>query len=860
VFWAIFVRQNTLKNPPKIKQMGKSYFFAALFVLFIGKLIAQPAGWNYTLPIVVTENSGTLVTDYQARLTVNTQALINAGQMLSNGDDIRFGKDCAGSSLYNYWIESGINTSATVIWIKIDTLYPSATRTIYMFYGNALASSNSAVNGTFNGPMSATDSVSSGGAGGVTNSQRGFRFAPNEDILLTSFGKYEPTGSTRYVTLFNFTTQAILAQGQVSGPSGQYSYAALPNPMWLTMGTQYLLELYQGASDGYYYGTSSQIGQQLTYFDMRYCNSCTQNTFPTSTLLNYHYGYPDLWYYTKKNVTPAPTVSTGTSLAVSAGPNQAYCFGGSASIGSPATGGSGTYAYSWSPVTALSSPTTAVTTANPTVTTVYTLTVTDACGTVVSSSVTVTVNPLPLIATASSNDSICPGGNMDVMVTGTSSSYLWMPGSGTTLVYNVAPASTTTYTVVGTDANGCMNSDSITITVEPLPIISVSGTYSSVCDNAITPLTMTASGASTYDWNSGAGTGSTFTDTPSASTTYTVVGTDALGCMGTGNYSVTFNQAPTALATASNSNFCAGTCITVVGTVFGGTSPYTYLWTPTGNTALSFLDCPTISTCYTLTGTDANGCSDTAMYCVVVNPLPQVVAAGPGAICLGNSATLNATGSNISSIAWSPASSLNPSTGFTVVANPTTTTTYTIVATSPAGCMDSTSLSLTVNPLPSVSFTSTLNTVCLNDGPVTLSGGSPAGGTYSGAGVGGSTFTPITAGNGTHVLTYTYTDGNGCSGSATHTVIVNPCTGINEAVVDGGVSVYPNPFSTTITISRAASSDVTVNIFDAQGKLVLSKKANGSKIEIETSELANGIYSLQLVDETGTKTFRVAKE
>ena len=70
---------------------------------------------------------------------------------------------------------------------------------------------------------------------------------------------------------------------------------------------RYTLQLYQGSSDGYYFGTSSQIGQHLTYLDMRYCNSCTQNTFPNNFLNNYHYGYPDLWYFTKNNISPAPT-------------------------------------------------------------------------------------------------------------------------------------------------------------------------------------------------------------------------------------------------------------------------------------------------------------------------------------------------------------------------------------------------------------------------------------------------------------------------------------------------------------------------------------------------------------------------
>lgn len=99
-----------------------------------------------------------------------------------------------------------------------------------MFYNNPGAPVVSAVNGTFFGPNSSTDSVASGGAGGATNSQRGFRFSPNETILVTDFGKREPNGTQRYVTIFNFTTQAIVAQTQVTGPAAQYSYRVLQIP------------------------------------------------------------------------------------------------------------------------------------------------------------------------------------------------------------------------------------------------------------------------------------------------------------------------------------------------------------------------------------------------------------------------------------------------------------------------------------------------------------------------------------------------------------------------------------------------------------------------------------------------------
>jgi len=305
-------KKSALHPGRKANYRLRSYGLPLMMVLALGFMLrveawAQPAGWQYYSRIAITENSGLNVADYQLLLTLNTQELVAAGQMNANGDDIRFGADLSGNTLLSYWIESDMNTSNTKIWVKIPLLAANVVTYIYLFYGNNSASAESNIDGTFIGPHSSTDSIDSGNSGGVTNSQRGFRFAPNEDILVKRFGKREPDGSTRYVTLFDFNSQAILRQHEVSGPAGQYIYSDLGSPIWLTQDTQYLLELYQGSNDGYYFGVSSQIGTHLTYYDMRYCNSCTQNTFPSLVLNGYQYGYPDFHYYTKNNVTPPPT-------------------------------------------------------------------------------------------------------------------------------------------------------------------------------------------------------------------------------------------------------------------------------------------------------------------------------------------------------------------------------------------------------------------------------------------------------------------------------------------------------------------------------------------------------------------------
>lgn len=108
--------------------------------------------------------------------------------------------------------------------------------------------------------------------------------------------------------MFNFETTAKVAQTTVSaGTAGQYNYNPLTQPLWLSQDSVYLLELHNETGDMYYYATPTTVGQYITYYDMRYCNDCDQNTFPTSIFTGQHYGIPDLLYWSKTEVTPAPT-------------------------------------------------------------------------------------------------------------------------------------------------------------------------------------------------------------------------------------------------------------------------------------------------------------------------------------------------------------------------------------------------------------------------------------------------------------------------------------------------------------------------------------------------------------------------
>jgi hypothetical protein len=288
----------------------QTFFIITIFFIVTNVVNAQLANWRAELPLTVHNNSGSTMTNCQVPIIFSSAQLITLGLMQTNGNDIRFGSNCSSSTAYNYWIEGYMNTDTTKVWVLIPSVNANDSLKFYMFFGNPAASAGSTLS-VFAGPWSAIDSVATASTGGSANTQRGFRFTANQDLLVPSFGKKEPNGTTRYVTIFNYNTQAIVYQSQVSGPAGQFGYTPLTQPIWLASGSQYVVELFQGAGDGYYFGTSSVVGAALTYGDMRYCNSCTQNTFPTNVLSNYHYGYPDFLYYLKNTVTPAPTTTLG---------------------------------------------------------------------------------------------------------------------------------------------------------------------------------------------------------------------------------------------------------------------------------------------------------------------------------------------------------------------------------------------------------------------------------------------------------------------------------------------------------------------------------------------------------------------
>ncbi|OQA01817.1 MAG: hypothetical protein BWY70_00236 [Bacteroidetes bacterium ADurb.Bin408] len=176
----------------------------------------------------------------------------------------------------------------------------------------------------------------------------------------------------------------------------------------------------------------------------------------------------------------------------------------------------------------------------------------------------------------------------------------------------------------------------------------------------------------------------------------------------------------------------------------------------------------------------------------------------------------------------------------------TQTTCYRRVVTAGTQSGNSNTITVFVNPLPVVTFSGLQSFYCITQtSPVTLIG-TPAGGTFSGQGMIGNTFTPSIAGIGIHPITYSYTDVNNCSDSSTISVTVDPCTGV-EIIHNEDVLIYPNPASNLLFIETNTHTDACViSIYDIRGLLLKKLKNTGSKSQINISDLAAGMYYIRI--------------
>ncbi len=435
---------------------------------------------------------------------------------------------------------------------------------------------------------------------------------------------------------------------------------------------------------------------------------------------------------------------------------------------------------------------------------IYSVTVTDVnnCSASASQLVTVNPNPAPVI-TPNGPTTFCQGGSV-ILNVGAYSSYHWSTNETTP---TISATMNSIYSVTVTDVNGCTGTASIMITINPsaipIPVITPSGA-TTFCQGG--SVVLDAGSFVTYYWSNGATTSSI---TATVNGIYSVTVTNISGCSGTTSQLVTVHENPIPTITSIRpTTFCQGDSTILTTGIYSA-----YLWNSNAATTQSIT--VTAAGTYSVIITNGFGCTGMASQLITVNPnpIPVITPNSPVTICQGGAVTFNA--GSYSAYDWSS----NASPTNTQIITGTTAGFYSVIVTNSNGCRGIGTAILIVNPAPTPVITGPGGTC--NHTTITLSTGSYNSFHWS-TGAVTQSITTNTAGT----YTVTVTNPNGCTGTASQTVLnlafqnpviigpVSACSG--SSVVLGVTSTYPtynwSNGATTATISVIATGTYTVTV------------------------------------------------
>ena len=560
----------------------------------------------------------------------------------------------------------------------------------------------------------------------------------------------------------------------------------------------------------------------------------TSQTTPTATGLNSNTYIVQVTDGSNHVCACSAPVTSPASLVASISSTPATCNGvcnGTATASSVA-GGVSPYTYLWSPTSQITSSATALC-GNIT----YSVVITDSYGCTIQKTKLVT-QPLPLSTGGVSTNLVCFNvctGTASVNPSGGTSpySYSWTGGASTSSISSLCAGN---YTCTVTDANGCTNNYTTTITQPTQLTATITGTNlacNSVCTGSVTVTASGGTGAFTYSWSPGGCT--TTACTGLCANNYTCTITDANGCVLTKTVAITQPAAITVSPSATNIP-CFGQCVgSVTANAGGGTSPYTYSWSPGGCTTSS---CSNLCAgTYTVNVTDANGCSTSGTVTITEPPQLTVTPSKTDVICPGacnGTADANAAGGTSPyTYSWSNGQTTSSISNL-CQGN------YTITVTDSKGCtaMGTVTISMPSPLLTNITVIQNVSCYGLCDGSVNST---PTGGTppytylWTPGGSTTSTITGLCAGN----YTLSLMDSNGCPTSSTVAVTQpatfsvsissatpNPlncngdCNGTAATTVTGGTPLYSYAWSngaTTPSITGLCAGAYSLTVTDANG-------------------------------------------
>jgi hypothetical protein len=381
-------------------------------------------------------------------------------------------------------------------------------------------------------------------------------------------------------------------------------------------------------SDPYYFTVSPAVAS--TYIITSVSDSKCSNSSPTGNVS------------VAVNATPTITPTNASACLGSSNFSLAYTSTGSPnqySITSGARSLSGFSAISNASLTASPQSVTIPTTGITAGTYDFNAVVTNSTTGCVSASTpfTLTINGLPSVTASASSNEICVGSTTTLTTFPSNlSSYAWRISPSSTILsssasYTPTVNSNTTFTVIGTDANGCSSSANVSITTNSGSPLTITPSSATICPGSSATILVT--GANSYTWSPSTGLSSTLDDqvvaSPSSTTTYTITGTNLIGCQSNGTVTVTVASAP--ISVTASASICAGSSQTL--TASGGS---TYIWYPStglftdagctiaysGTNLATVYAKPTSTTTYFVNGTTAGGCSAIASSTVTITAAP----------------------------------------------------------------------------------------------------------------------------------------------------------------------------------------------------------------------------------------------
>jgi trimeric autotransporter adhesin len=535
-----------------------------------------------------------------------------------------------------------------------------------------------------------------------------------------------------------------------------------------------------------------------------------------------------------------------------------------------------------------------------------------------------------------STSSVCAGTSLTLNASGVSG------GVSTAYQWQVSPTSGGSYTNVsiGSNANtpayslgayppgvyyfilktSCTSlslagiSNEATVSVISPPNLIATASQSIVCSG--NPVTMIASGASTYTWSDGY-IGSLNTLTPTSSGIYNVTGVIApCTAIQSADILVYFSTSPTVAVSSTSTSICVGNSVTI--SALGANS---YSWS-NGSLIPSITDTPLITTTYSVIGS-SSGCTNQATKTIIVNALPLVAINGNTNVCLGNAVTLLGNGAN--TYTWSNASTSNniivsplTNTTFSVIGkdandcintasttmsiltlplimaqanttiictgdpvilngsgglsyswsngvlnniafNPTNSGIYTVIGIGSNSCQASANIFIMVNQLPNTNITTTASSICVGES-VTLAASGALFYLWSTTSTSQSiTVAPIL----TSFYTVIGTDINGCSKSFSYTIILNACTGLSQLTSNNKhITIYPSPNTGKFYVQNDfyIENNSVIEITNELGQLLYTSRMDSALFLVDITENANGIYFINIVSKENSVRKKIIKQ